>query len=107
MPRSRTLKRRYNSLRRLPRMRDPDIRQKLRADIERQHRADPDTLIVDELGLCQGAVRVDLAVVNAALHGYEIKSERDTLVRLPGQQEGYSRALDFVTVVTAEGHASR
>lgn len=88
-------------------MRDVDIRRKLRSDMERLHGADPETLILDELGLCQGTARVDVAVVNGTLHGYEIKSERDTLSRLPGQQDIYSRALDYVTIVTAESHAAK
>jgi hypothetical protein len=85
-------------------MRDIDIRRRLRAD-ERLHPRDPNTRIVEELGLCQGIARVDLAVVNGAIHGYEIKSERDTLARLPGQAEVYNRVLDYVTVVTASTHA--
>ena len=80
------------------------IRFGLRAD-ERLHPRDPDTRIVEELGLCQGIARVDLAVVNGTIHGYEIKSERDTLARLPGQAEVYNRVLDHVTIVTALTHA--
>jgi hypothetical protein len=86
-------------------MRDIDIRRRLRSD-ERLHPSDPDTRIVEELGLCQGIARVDLAVVNGTIHGYEIKSERDNLARLPGQAEIYSRVLDYVTIVTAPTHAN-
>jgi hypothetical protein len=84
-------------------MRDIDIRRKLRTD-GRLHFGEPDTRIVEELGLCQGIARVDIAVVNGSIHGYEIKSDRDTLSRLPGQVDIYSRALDFVTVVTGQSH---
>jgi hypothetical protein len=87
-----------------PAMRDIDIRRRLRSD-ERLHPRDPDTRIVEELGLCQGVARVDLAVVNGTIHGYEIKSDRDTLARLPGQVAIYNRVLDYVTVVTACTHA--
>jgi hypothetical protein len=87
-------------------MRDRDIRAALREHLEDTFRGDADTLIIDELGLCQGSVRVDLAVVNGALHGYEIKSERDTLRRLPGQREVYDLVLDTVTVVVGQHHAS-
>jgi hypothetical protein len=87
-------------------MRDIDIRKKLRTD-ERLHFGEPDTRIVEELGLCQGIARVDVAVVNGHIHGYEIKSERDTLVRLPGQIDIYNRALDFVTIVTSSGHTEK
>lgn len=71
----------------------------------RSHGNDPDTLIVDELGLCQGTARVDVAVVNGSVHGYEIKSAHDTLARLPGQAEVYGRTLDYVTIIVAVNHA--
>jgi hypothetical protein len=87
-------------------MRDIDIRRALRQDA-RLHYGEPDTRVVEELGLCQGIARVDIAVVNGSIHGYEIKSERDTLARLPGQIDVYSRALDFVTIVTAPAHADK
>lgn len=88
-------------------IRDIDIRRRLHAEMRRLHAAEVGTLIVDELGLCQGVARVDLAVVNGSLHGYEIKSECDTLERLPGQRDVYSRALDFVTIVTSTKHAKK
>ncbi|MBE0611091.1 MAG: sce7726 family protein [Dehalococcoidia bacterium] len=85
-------------------MRDLDIRSSLRLQLETTHAGDPDTLILDELGLCQGEARVDLAVVNGLIHGFEIKSERDTLARLAGQAAVYDRALDAVSVVAACSH---
>jgi hypothetical protein len=88
-------------------MRDIDVRRKLRVEVERSHECELDTLIVEELGLCQGIARVDLAVVNGSVHGYEIKSERDTLARLPGQTDVYNRTLDFVTIVAAPNHSKK
>lgn len=86
------------------RIRDVDIRRSLHEAVRRRHANEPDTLFLDELGLCQGVVRVDLAVVNDSIHGYEIKSECDTLSRLPSQREVYSRSLDFVTIVASRKH---
>ncbi len=60
-------------------MREIDIRLALRAKLEKLHPGESDTLLGQELGLCQGFARVDLAVVNGTVHGYEIKSEQDTL----------------------------
>lgn len=88
-------------------MRDIDIRRSLRSEMQRLHAGDPGTLILDELALCQGTARVDIAVVNGVIHGYEIKSEHDTLARLSGQADVYSRALDFVTIVTGATYAAR
>lgn|ERR1051325_5222197 len=89
-------------------MRDRDIRTSLHGELQRAHRHYAnETLFIDELGLCQGNARIDLAVVNGSLSGYEIKSERDTLQRLPHQVEVYSRALDYVTIVASESHIDK
>jgi hypothetical protein len=85
-------------------MRDRDVRAALYALLLRDHASElSSTLIVDELGLC-GEVRVDVAVVNARLSGFELKSASDTLRRLPKQVEVYSRVLDYCTLVVAENH---
>lgn len=85
-------------------MRDRDIRAALHARLLAEHAEDLDsTRFVDELGLC-GEVRVDIAVVNAALSGFELKSAADTLRRFPKQVDVYSRVLDYCTLVTAPSH---
>lgn len=84
-------------------MRDTDIRKALRSMVEALH--DPsETLVLDELEVCQGMARIDLAVVNGLLHGYEIKSDADTLNRLPAQINAYSRVLERVTIVCGRKH---
>ncbi|HEX8363503.1 MAG TPA: sce7726 family protein, partial [Longimicrobium sp.] len=88
-------------------MRDHDIRQALHASELNAHREEPDTLVLDELGICQGDFRVDIAVVNGSLHGIEIKSDRDTLNRLPLQAEAYSRVFDTMCIVAGSTHISR
>lgn len=87
-------------------MRDADVRTALRTQLYAQH-ADDESLFVEELGLCEGEARIDLCVVNGSLNGYEIKSESDTLERLAGQEAVYSRALDFVTVVSGSRHLGK
>jgi hypothetical protein len=88
-------------------MRDREIRAALRHQIEDVYRNDDGTLIIDELGLCEGDARIDVAVVNGELTGYEIKSEADTLQRLPHQVNVYSRLLDQVTVVSSKRHLDK
>jgi hypothetical protein len=83
---------------------DRDIRTALYATELARFSADPHSLVVDELGVCQGEFRIDVAVVNGALHGWEIKSDRDTLARLPAQAQAYSRVFDTVTLVVGETH---
>lgn len=87
-------------------MRDHDVRIALRAQLEIEHADDNSTRIVEELGLCEQA-RVDFAVINGALTGFELKSERDTLTRLPRQADTYSRVFDYVHLVAAENHVAK
>ncbi len=78
----------------------------VRAVLHRELRAwhpGGDTLFVDELDL-GGVVRVDTAAINSALCGYEIKSARDTLRRLPQQVEVYSKVCDHAALLVAENH---
>lgn len=84
--------------------RDADIREVLRSKLRSDHSGEDDVLLVEEMGLCQGDARIDLGVINGYFIGYEIKSPRDTLERLPHQVSIYSRTLDEVTVVTCLEH---
>lgn len=85
-------------------MRDADVRAALLRDLAREFEGDMSTRIVQEMGIWSGSVRVDVAVINGALHGYELKSARDTLERLEGQAELYSQVFDQVTLVVADKH---
>jgi hypothetical protein len=88
-------------------VRDLDVRRALRRQVLKRHEAEPDTLIIPELGLRHGVTRVDIAVVNGSMHGYEIKSDSDTLERLPGQVAVYSAVLDQATLVVAKRHVDK
>lgn len=83
---------------------DAQIRSALRSRLFIEHRDEPNTVLIEELGFCRGQARIDLAVVNGHLHGYEIKSERDSLRRLPAQIDFYGRVLDRATLVIDERH---
>jgi hypothetical protein len=85
-------------------MRDPDIRAALNAMILAEHGQDPATRVVEEMPLCRGRARIDLAVINGELNGYEIKSAVDTLTRLRNQAPLYSEVFDRVTIVVSECH---
>jgi hypothetical protein len=84
--------------------RDRDVRAAVLQKVLADHIADPDVLVLEELGLEHGTCRVDIAVVNGSIHGYELKSDSDTLLRLPQQIAVYSRALDKATLVVGERH---
>lgn len=88
-------------------MRDSDIRTAVRERLHREHASDPDTKIVEEMGIWAGSVRIDVAVINGELCGYELKSDRDTLERLPAQADLYSKVFDRVSLVVGEKHLSK
>lgn len=83
---------------------DSEIRSVLRSRLSQKRTHKPRTVLIEELGLCRGQVRVDLSVVNGLLHGYEIKSDRDSLRRLNGQIELYGKVFDRATLVVGERH---
>jgi len=85
-------------------MRDIDVRRAVKSALIAQHEGDLDTRIVEEMGIWNGSVRIDLAVVNGELAGYELKSARDTLERLPNQCALYSQVFDRVVLVAADRH---
>jgi hypothetical protein len=85
-------------------MNDTQIRIATRRSLYVQHNHDPDTVIFDELAVRHGSSRIDLAVVNGELHGLELKSDEDTLARLPEQAESFARVFDRVTLVVEERH---
>ena len=66
----------------------------------RRHRA----RFISEMGMNHGAARIDLAVIDDSLDGYEIKSSQDDLRRLEGQAIAYGQVFDRLTLVGAERH---
>lgn len=48
-----------------------------------------------------GQSKADVVVINGTSTAYEIKSEYDSMARLSGQLESYSRVFEYVNVVTA------
>jgi hypothetical protein len=85
-------------------LRDLDIRHALRAHLAHVHAGDTHTRVIEEMELCLNAARVDLAVVNGRLEGFEIKSDRDRLDRLARQADVYNRVFDRMTVVAGQRH---
>jgi len=59
---------------------------------------------LSELGLNYGDVRIDFVMIHHILHGFEIKSDADTLLRLPNQIDIYNQVFDKLTLVVGETH---
>ena len=83
---------------------DKAIRSALRENLQKIYESDSTVKIIEELGLAHGEARIDLAVVNGSIHGYELKSDLDTLRRLPEQMRIYNSILDYVTLVVGKNH---
>jgi hypothetical protein len=83
---------------------DGDIRSALHAKRLRRAKSHPDTLVIDELGLAHARSRIDVAVINGCIHGYEIKSAKDNLDRFATQIDIYRQTLQKLTLVAAPKH---
>ncbi|MBI4469784.1 MAG: hypothetical protein HY650_10750 [Acidobacteria bacterium] len=55
---------------------EADIRAALHSRLHREHAREADTLLIEELGLCCGRVRIDVAVVNGLLRIPELHRDR-------------------------------
>jgi len=89
---------------------DSDIRKVLYSEFlkEKKFIKNPkETIIIDEFSSSYSSARIDISVLNGSLHGYEIKSERDTLERLPKQIEYYSKIFEYITIVTTKKYTKK
>lgn len=88
-------------------MNDPEIRKLLIPSLVKQF---PEGRIIQELTVdstwgestINDTAIADVVVVSDLLHCYEIKSDKDTLARLPRQMKQYNRVFDTVTLVVGE-----
>jgi hypothetical protein len=72
--------------------------------LKQRHAKDKQVRIIEELGIQHGTARVDIAVINGTFHGYEIKSDQDTLQRLPEQMHAFNAVFDRMTLVVGKKH---
>lgn len=88
-------------------MLDRDIRIALREQYLQRYYQDSNAKVVEELTLFANRARIDIAVINGNLLGYEIKSDRDTITRLPDQMSVYGQIFDYVTVISSPKHTDK
>jgi len=90
---------------------DRAIRAALKAElqeiIDKEGSACPYIKIIDELGVAHGDARIDVAFVNGIIHGYELKSDVDSLDRLPWQVEIYGKVFEQITLIVGKKHLQR
>lgn len=80
------------------------IRLALKEALNQRHSQDKKLRIIEEFGIQHGVARVDIAVLNGIAHGYEIKSDQDTLQRLPEQMDVFNSVFDKMTLVVGKNH---
>lgn len=61
--------------------------------------------VIEEFEVARGKARADVVcVANGMIHAYEIKSDADTLLRLPRQIRYYNQVFSTVTLVVGAEH---
>jgi hypothetical protein len=80
-------------------MLDKEIRTLLRRDYLLKYYSDAESRVVEEMALSGHQVRIDIGVLNGKFIGYEIKSDHDTLRRLPNQLSIYTQVFDYLTII--------
>lgn len=78
------------------------LRDLVKAELGRFVRKSSPAVLVEEMEVCLGRARVDLAVISDVLIGIEIKSIKDDVTRLAGQAAAYSKCFDRVVLVLDE-----
>lgn len=62
------------------------------------------SVVIDEFDVEHGRARIDMVTLDPYLHGYEFKSDGDTLSRLPRQMVYFSPAFEKITIVIGYSH---
>lgn len=78
---------------------DRIIRKSLLRFLHEKHEKESNLVICEEFGLIYHTCRIDVAVLNGSMNGYEIKSDADTLDRLEQQADLYSKIFDRMFLV--------
>lgn len=84
---------------------DPDIRSALLRRLKAGHDAVP-TRLIEEFWIPVSHERADVVEVNGLLSGFEIKSARDGLARLPRQVAAFNAVFDRMSLVCDSRHLS-
>jgi hypothetical protein len=83
------------------------IRRSVKARLPRLLQSLSRAFLVEEMEVCSGRARIDLAVIGDRLIGIEIKGPRDSVTRLPDQAKAYSQCFDHVVLIVHESLAAK
>jgi len=87
-------------------MNESEIRELLILHLSAKHSDEPHLAFIKEIFIDNFKCRADLVMANGSALAFEIKSELDSLNRLPNQLECLASHFDEVIVVCAEKHLS-
>lgn len=76
----------------------------IRKSLIQQIQSYKDSKLYEEFTTPSGNARADIVLVNGRVHGYEIKSDFDNLLRLENQILEYDRTFEMNSVVVSERH---
>lgn len=82
------------------------IRAFVKARLPRLVRSASRRFLVEEMEVCAGRARIDLAVIADRLIGIEIKGPKDSVSRLSGQAQAYSECFDQVVLIVHDSLAA-
>ncbi|MFZ3055018.1 MAG: sce7726 family protein [Minisyncoccales bacterium] len=80
------------------------FREILNKELDMYRKSGHSAEIFEELGVRHGTARIDLAIINGIMCGYEIKSDKDNLNRLPEQVKEFSSVFDKITLIVGKRH---
>lgn len=83
------------------------LRDLVKSEAPRLVRSRSRALLVEEMEVCLGRARVDLAVIADRLIGIEIKGPKDDVARLPHQALAYSKCFDRMVLLVDESLADK
>jgi len=83
------------------------IREFVKSRIPRFIKSSSRALLVEEMEICSGRARVDIAVIADHFIGIELKGPKDNVTRLPRQVKAYSQCFDRVVLVVHESLAQK
>ena len=83
------------------------IRTFVKARLSRVVQSRSRAFLVEEMEVCSGRARIDLAVIGDRLIGIEIKGPQDSVTRLPDQAKAYSQCFDQVVLLVHESLAPK
>lgn len=80
-------------------VRDSEIREALCDWLSTNHSHQPH-VIINELSIPRPSARIDVAMINGKICGFEIKSDVDNFDRFPLQKNSYEKVFEELTLVT-------